>query len=183
MSNTALLERPTTSRHLRAVPPLDARKPRPPPRHLQPLNATSGRKPLRAASRSTSGSTRPRRPHPVWISASWSMSLAGTLAELAPEAETYATVALAPSDRAAATSTSCDSPSTAVCRRTQQDEPEETHRRTSSWTSRASASDRWSVSHVHVQGVRVAPVPRAARRPHDEAHTNWSARSGTVRPK
>jgi DNA-binding winged helix-turn-helix (wHTH) protein len=94
MSNTALLERPTTARHLRAVP---AAEPAPAPAA-----------PAAAPARALPAGTAPRG-FALYVGIDETKAAANgvnlgvlvdalrrTLAELAPDAETYATVALAP---------------------------------------------------------------------------------------
>jgi hypothetical protein len=93
MSNTALLERPATARHLRAVPPLTADRPAAPP-EAPARNLPAGTAPrgfalyvgIDEAKAAASGVNLG-----VLVDA-----LRRTLSELAPDAETYATVALAP---------------------------------------------------------------------------------------
>jgi hypothetical protein len=96
MSNTALLERPTAARHLRAVPPA-------------PATAPVAEKPAAAdGARTLPAGTAPRG-FALYVGIDEAKAAASgvnlgvlvdalrrTLAELAPDAETYATVALAP---------------------------------------------------------------------------------------
>ncbi len=110
MSTTALLDRPARTRHLRAVPPVA--EPAPAPRSAAPAapaeSAGAPASPAPTAQRALPPGTAPRGfalyvgfdedkaqasgvSLPVLVAA-----LRRTLAELAPEAETYATVALAP---------------------------------------------------------------------------------------
>ena len=100
MSNTAILDRtaaPAPARHLRAVTgpvPTVAPEPRDEQGSSAQRNLPPGTAP--AASPSTSASTRSRPPRPASRSACSSTHCGARIAEIAPNAETYATVALAP---------------------------------------------------------------------------------------
>ena len=190
MSNTALLERPTArpppARRLRARRRPgrgQARRRRPPPRgraHLPAGTAPRGfalyvgiDEAKAAASGVNLG---------VLVDA-----LRRTLAELAPDAETYATVALAPVGSGGrdvdVVRLALHEPSAIA--RTKQDEPEDEDRARRRRRRRHLAqarADRRRVGRVHLQGVRAAAVPRAARGPHDRAHRARRRRSGRARP-
>ena len=167
---------------LRASPRLAAPAPRR-PRHRSPASAPCPRAPRPAASCSTSASTRPRPPPTAPTLHRIVEALRALTAEIAPSSETYAAVALAPEGAGGrdvdVVRLALQDPAALAKQRESQGTRDDADRHPNGVIidiSRKRVLLDGEAARPHLQGVRAAAVPRAARGPHDRPRTSSSTR-------